>query len=306
MLDDNPVRDIALTQAADEADAIRSHPELPAAVRQLFVVVTRQQAEVGRRRFLIGDKARRLAFWTAMSLDAERVAGRSWGLTVNRFCDLLTAHGEMSRGRARAIFLFMRHAGFIKRLGGAEPGKPVVYVPSERMIGLSAARLSAGFEALGKVSRIGAEGLHLVEDPAFITAFFHCAREEIASGMRPLDGAVALSPFIGRDCGEYVAMHLYLAHVEAPAAERAAGVLFNITKVAALTHVSRAHVSALIRDAAQAGLLERSQDRMRLSPVFETAVMDSLTAVFLQMEKITAAAIETLSQRRNSGGPSRG
>lgn len=293
--------EVALLSGADlerEARAISAHPDLPLAIRQLFLAITRQQAEHGVRRFLIGDRARRVAFWAALSLDADRRAGRGPGLTVNRFCELVTTHGEMSWGRARAIFLFMRHVGFLKRAGAAMPGKSVTYVPSGRMVSLSTARLAAGFKALDMVAPpIGAESLARLEDPAFLGAFFSLARLHIVNGIRPLDGAPILAHFIGRDGGEYIAMHLFLAHDALPPADRTGGFTFNITKVAARTHLSRAHVSAVLRNAVEAGIMDRRGDRIWLSSSFERAVLASLATTFALLANMTCRALSSTARQ---------
>ncbi|WP_226579137.1 hypothetical protein [Acuticoccus sediminis] len=288
-----------------EIDAIRSHPALTRAIHELFVTLTQQQAGEGLRRFVLGDKARRLAFWTAMSLDAERKVDCGPGLTVNRFCEHLTAHGEMSRGRARAIFEFMRHTGFLTRVGEAVRGKAVVYEPSERMNRLCAERLAFGMTALAKVSPSGTAALARIQNPAFLTGFARLARKHIISGFRPLDSAPALAIFIGRDGGEYIAMHLYLAHLDLPPEARAAGFAFNITKIAGLTHVSRSHVSTLVRDAAEAGLIERGPQRISVTAKFEDAVAQSLATTFATMADMARTAIADMARAAMAEMPGR-
>ena len=302
-----PLPDAERTAGLDAADvhSIRTHPELREAIRSLFLTLTAQQADEGLRRFVIGDKARRLAFWTALALDAEPRVGRSAdspahphaaGLTVNRFCDHLTLRGDMSRGRARAIFLFMRHSGMLARVGAQERGKPVRYRPTERMTALLRERMSAALGALGRVSPAGAEALARLQDPVFITHLVAAARQSVVDGTRPLYGIPALVPFLRRDGGEYVAMHLYLAHLGAVAAARAAGgpvrpFPFNITRTAAATHVSRPHVSALMREAAAAGLIVREGDLVCLQPAFEEGVLDGLAATFALLASVAADAL---------------
>ncbi len=287
--------------SADERDegdgdgiaAIRRHPAFEPAVETLFRTVTRHQAESGTRRFVLGDRARRLAFWTAMALDAERRDGSGPGLRVNRFCDALAASGDMSRGRARAIFLVMKHYGFIEPLEPARRGKPQLCMPSERMLTLARERLTAAVTAAAAVSRAGALALDRLEDPLFLTRFFRAARHPIADGPRPLERSPFLGRLVGRDAGEYVLMHLHLAHREASPAERASGLPVTAGEMAARYHVSRTHVSTLLKRAAEEGLLEkRGKDRLVVLPAFEGAVHDALASTLAMIVAMLAIALE--------------
>ncbi len=284
--------------SAEALAGIRNHPMLPDATVALFEALTRHQAAQGLRRFIVGDKGRRLGFWTALSLHAERDFGDGSGLTVNRFCDRLHQNGDMSRGRARALFLFMRHVGFIDRAGEARPGLPVPYAPAGRMIRLATERLTVALRALDKISPVGREGIVALSDPDFVTLLVVKIGGLFADGVRPLASQPQFSTFFGPDGGEYIAMHIALAHFAATPEARIEGFAFQLTAAAKATHLSRPHVSKMIAQAVDAGLLvRRGREEITVTGRFLDTIADATALTLAHLEHLTSAALREYSER---------
>ncbi|WP_157961710.1 hypothetical protein [Acuticoccus kandeliae] len=274
---------------------IRHHPALPAAIDAFFLSMTEHQKAQRVRRFVIGDRGRRLAFWAALYLDAESRQQLGPGLTVNRLCDVLQAHGDMSRGRARAIFHLLRHVGFIERAGPSEAGKHQAFRPSERMLRMATDRLALFFRALAEVSPVGRSALAALQTDGFCALFFARVGKLIVDGIRPLDREPLLAEFVSRDGGEYVLMHLCLAHSRADPVARRKGIVFNITEIARATHTSRPQVSRIIAAAAEAGLVARpSRAEIVVAEPLLAAVNDAIAATFTDLAAITEVVLADL------------
>ncbi|WMS41985.1 hypothetical protein RDV64_18225 [Acuticoccus sp. MNP-M23] len=279
-------------------EALANHPQLTEATVKLFTMITSHQAAQGLLRFVVGDRGRRAAFWGALALHTEREFGDGIGLTVNRFCDRLHEHGDMSRGRARALFIFMRHVGFLERSGVDRPGIYVPYVPTDRMMALATERLSRALEALSIISQTGTDGRAALDDPDFPLLLCMKIGSLVGEGIRPLASEPSLKAFSSRDGGEYIAMHLFLAHAAATPQEQRDGFVFQLTACAKQTHVSRPHVSNMIRDAADDGLLKRrGREEIILTDLFLTSVSKSVVLTLAYLEKMTRSALADFNRR---------
>jgi DNA-binding IclR family transcriptional regulator len=100
---------------------------------------------------------------------------------------------------------------------------------------------------------------------------------EFLGGFRFYTYAPDIRPFIERNAGLFVLFSIALSG--APDDTRSLPV--SASALAKLFHVSRTHVTGLLRDAVEAGLLERDGNEFRMTPRLREAVEMMIAALHL-------------------------
>ncbi|MFG1428233.1 hypothetical protein [Roseixanthobacter glucoisosaccharinicivorans] len=212
------------------------------------------------------------------------------GLTVTRLTNLCQSSGICSRGRAKAMILLMRWAGFLEvgRASDARAlgGRTRPLVPTPRLVDEQTRRWMVIGGALARLDPVGGRIVAELEHPDFFGALIRQLGRRYVAGFRLLETAPALGLFADRDGGFMMAFLLAMAANDAHAAGCAAPAAVSISALARGCHVSRAHVLKLAREAEAEGLVERL-------PGLEGGVLGT-SALQAAVEDFFAAAFSTL------------
>ncbi|HQS10850.1 MAG TPA: hypothetical protein PLK13_18660 [Xanthobacteraceae bacterium] len=183
------------------------------------------------------------------------------GLTVTRLTNLCQDTGICSRGRAKAMILLMRWAGFLEvgRTSDirAPSGRTRPLVPTQRLVDEQTRRWLILSGALARLDPLGGLLLTGLENPGFFGALIRQLGRRYVAGIRLLDTAPAIALFADRDGGLMMAFLLAKAANDALAAGSEASATVSISALARGCNVSRAHVLKLVREAEAEGLLRR-------------------------------------------------
>lgn len=183
------------------------------------------------------------------------------GLTVTRLTNLCQDTGICSRGRAKAMILLMRWAGFLELGRGSDTrvpsGRTRPLVPTQRLVDEQTRRWVVLSGALARLDPLGALILARLESPLFFGALVRQLGRRYVAGIRLLDISPAISLFADRDGGFMMAFLLAIAANDAQAAGGATPAGVSISALARGCHVSRAHVLKLAREAEAEGLVRR-------------------------------------------------
>ncbi len=285
-----------------EVARMRSEPGFPAAMAQAArsMVDTFQGNRLLNR--IINDRERNAFALLTLYLDATPDAhGR--GLTAARIVALCRELALCSRGRAKAMLMLMRWAGYLEPVPdphGDRRQRPLV--PTTRMIAMQTDRWRRLLGALALLEPLAEAVIARLDETAFREDLTRAMVSRFIGGMRPLEHAPALQLFVSRDGGLMIAFQLLLSG--APDDVFPPEQLLNVA-VAALGrqfHVSRAHVLKLLRDAEAEGLLQRvpgAQGGVRMLPPLAEALSDFLAAAFVILR---ASAREALAAEAARAG----
>ncbi|MFG1404761.1 hypothetical protein V5F80_01625 [Xanthobacter sp. VTT E-85239] len=212
------------------------------------------------------------------------------GVTVTRLSNLCQDTGVCSRGRAKAMILLMRWAGFLEvgRTSDirAQSGRIRPLVPTQRLLDEHTRRWAIMSGALAHINPLGSLILAGLDNPDFLSALIRQLGRRYMTGVRLLDTARALALFAERDGGLMMAFLLAAAANDALAAGSDAPPAVSISALARGCHVSRAHVLKLAREAEAEGLLRRL-------PGFEGGIM-ATSALHAGIEDFFAAGFSVL------------
>lgn len=288
---------------AAEVARMRSEPGFPAAMAQAArsMVDTFQGNRLLNR--IINDRERNAVALLALYLDAAPDAhGR--GLTAGRIVALCRELELCSRGRAKAMLMLMRWAGYLEPVpdpAGDLRQRPMV--PTSRMIAMQTDRWRRMLAALAPMEPLADAAIARLDDTAFRKALTRAMVTRFIRGLRPLEHAPALQLFVSRDGGLMIAFQLLLSG--APDDAFPPQQLLNVA-VAALGrqfHLSRAHVLKLLRDAETESLLQRvpgPQGGVRMLPPLADALSNFLAASFVILR---ASAREALAAEAAGAAP---
>jgi hypothetical protein len=114
-------------------EAIRGHPDFPAAMRQSVAELVGAHARNRLLNRLISDRGRALFGIYALDLhfDADKTGARP---TPSRMAELCAETGVCSRGRVRALLLLLRWAGHLAPQAGSGDRRRRPLVPTAQMM----------------------------------------------------------------------------------------------------------------------------------------------------------------------------
>ncbi|GGF73732.1 hypothetical protein GCM10007301_36920 [Azorhizobium oxalatiphilum] len=244
---------------------------------------------------LLNDRERAMFALMALYLNATPDETGA-GLTAGRIIGLCTETGLCSRGRAKAMLVLMRWAGYVDvkpALPGADKRQRPL-VPTALFISHQTERWRAIFAAASHVDPLAGVALARLDDQDFRRIVLRYLLTRFRSGERVLDHAPALTLFAARDGGLMVLLALALSGVRDGTFPPEDTIMSPVASLGRRFHVSRAHVLKLLRDAEAAGLVERAAGAsggVRLLPPLRSAIADFFAAVFLLFLEGAAAAL---------------
>jgi hypothetical protein len=266
--------------SAEAVATLRQHPQFVQAAHQFaqcLLSLYRGNRLVNQ---LTNDRGRTILGFLILNLHFSRRADDPQsGLTAGRVVDFCVEHKICSRGRAKALLMLMRVAGYLAPAEGADDRRYRVLVPTARMLELQQARWRCLFESMALILPEGATALTMLERPEFVRLMLARLTHHFVAGNRLLDHVPELIGFVDRNAGLLILLSLLLAgdpeHPERP-------VTVSISGLASRFSVSRAHVLKFLRDAVEAGWIERREpEQMVLRPSFLYVMHTFLASSFL-------------------------
>lgn len=206
------------------------------------------------------------------------------GLTVTRIANMCQELGVCSRGRAKAIVMLMRWAGYLET--GPEAGanrrqRPLI--PTQRMMDVQLIRWRAILGAVSVIHPAAAPSLDLLDNQQFAKVLIRQMGSRFESGFRLRHYAPEAMLFAERDAGILIAWYLMVSGVEGDVFPPRQPVPVPVAALARQFFVSRAHVLKLLREAEQSGLILRTPSSggsvELLEPMRET-MLNLFAAIF--------------------------
>ncbi|MBW8815056.1 MAG: hypothetical protein JF588_16680 [Caulobacterales bacterium] len=249
--------DVDVARLAQMRDRLRRRPEYPAAARRLASALLRDADEDAALGGLLRDAGRTVAGLSAAYLSA------SGGVTLARLKTFIAGFGLVSPGRARALLSYMRYLGYLELdpASGAARRKSYRLTPQFRA---SYAQHEASLlEAAAVVEPAAGIVLRNLAAPGVLDALV------VEQGDAFVAGSSQASAF---DDFYRIFMHrlagIQILHglvAKAPGFPPAAPIPFSVSETARRFHVSRIHVSRIIKDAGLHGFVELEPGTLRFT-----------------------------------------
>jgi DNA-binding MarR family transcriptional regulator len=279
-----PVNAILLP-SPEAVAALRAHPRFAEAARRMvgdLVAIYRGSRVLNQ---VLNDRGRMTFGFLALYLHFSRNPhDPASGLTAGRMKALCVQTRLCSPGRATAMLLLMRFAGYLAAAPDALDRRVRLLAPTERMIASQRERLACQFRALSLLLPEGAEGLANLDRDDFLFAMAGCFGEAFCSGFRILDTSPAFYPLAESNAGLMIMFNLFLAADANGTFVPTRPVQISISALSQQFHVSRPHITRLLREAAALGFIERqgtSGEEILVRPRLTDAMQDFVATVFL-------------------------
>ncbi|MBV9747404.1 MAG: hypothetical protein JO157_01195 [Acetobacteraceae bacterium] len=283
------------TAAGDAERAIRamqSRPRLQEAIRAAVSGNIETYRSNGLLNRVINDRGRAVGSLIALYLHFSAWPGGKGGLTIGRFQALCADVKICSPGRARALLMLMRFAGYLAPEPAASDRRQRRLVPTEHLIEVHRRRWKQQFEAMALVMPEGHAALDIHGRPEFLAAFVRHLGASYIAGFRVVDYAPDLARLVESNAGLLVISSLFLAAADGPAAPGGTVVPVSISALSATFSIARAHARKLLADAAAAGLVRRTDrnDAVVVLPRLIRTMSDFYAALFALLAHCADAA----------------
>lgn len=278
-------------------EALREQPRFREATRTLIGGLVQRYSRNRLLNRVINDRGRLVGSLIALYLHFSSVSenGES-GLTASRFQAFCVDLKLCSPGRARALLLLMRYAGYLAPEPCASDRRRRCLVPTERLIEEQQQRWSLQFEAMALITPTGRMALELQGRPEFMAAFVRHLGATFLAGFRLLDHAPDLARVVESNAGLLVVASLFSAALDGPLGPDGTAVPVSISSLAARFGIARAHVRNLFADAGEAGLVRRTgqSETVVVLPRLVQAGSDFFAALFAVLEHCALATAEEI------------
>jgi len=290
-------------------DAIRDHPEFPAALRRSVAELVAAHARNRLLNRLISDRGRALFGIYALYLHfhADETGA---GLTPSRMADLCAETGVCSRGRVKALLVLLRWAGHLAPQAGRGDRRRRPLVPTAQMMTAYRSRWGRQLMIIATLDPAAGAVAARLDDPEVFARLAVELGGVLRAGFRLLDQAPALLPVAERDNGLLLCLLLALSGDPAGPAPPGDPITVSIADLAARARVSRSHARNVLAIAERQGLIARDAERggperVRIvcRPLFAEALQSFFAATFAAM---IVAAIRVLDRdAATPAGPAR-
>ena len=278
-------------------EALREHPRFREATRALIGGLVERYSCNRLLNRVLNDRGRLVGSLIALYLHFSPApgGGRS-GLTAGRFQAFCVDLKLCSPGRAQALLLLMRYAGYLAPEPCASDRRRRCLVPTERLIEEQRQRWNLQFEAMALITPAGRTALEALERPEFTAAFMRHLGATFLAGFRLLDHAPDLARLAESNAGLLVTASLFRAVLDSPLGPDGEAVPVSISLLAARFGIARAHVRNLLAEAAEAGLVKRTgrSETVVVLPRLVQAGSDFFAALFALKAHCAQAAVEEI------------
>ncbi|MBV9782546.1 MAG: hypothetical protein JO264_01875 [Acidisphaera sp.] len=268
--------------------ALCSHPQFAASVCGLVEKLTAGYAGNRLLNQVLSDRGRALLGLLVCYLDAQSSSLPGAGATLGSVQAICRVTKLCSPGRAAAIVVAMRFAGYVAAVPAG--GRRSRLVPTEKLNAEHRRRWRLHYEAMLPVLPNATRVLRNFDDKRFLDALLLEMGRQYLAGYRILDYAPALSPIAESNAGLLMVSGLVTPSV-VPATE-AASIPVSISALSRRFSVARSHVRKVLRMAEQAGLLTRAEDGASVLalPALRDSVLRFFAVLFLLLDHCGAVA----------------
>ncbi len=296
-----------ISKSVARMEIFRASPDFPAAMERGargLVQIYRGNRILNR---ILNDRGRVIFGLFVLYLDAIPDE-RGVGLTVTRIATLCQETGVCSRGRAKAMVMLMRWAGYLDM--GPETGanrrqRPLA--PTQRLLSEQITRWRKLLSALAVIYPPAEEVLARIDDPEFARILIREIGSRFHAGLRLLHFAPEVSVFAERDAGILIVMSLLISGTDGDVFPPEQPVPVPVAALARQFFVSRAHVLKLLREAETEGLIARTPSATGSVHLLEP-LRSGMIAFFAAMLSTFAdcgdCALATYGGGRDFGGTS--
>lgn len=245
---------------------------------------------------LTNDRGRFIVSILALYLHYE---GRP-GLSATRLRALCAEQGICSQGRAAAMVTAMTWGGFLAPApSGPKDRRLRLLVPTPKLIETHANRWRKQLEIMLPIFPQSAELLARFDEPAVFAAFALTLGSAYLGGFRMASHLGAADYFMDRNAGPLVMMTLVLGGEPGDSVPPKGWVTASAAGMAKRFHVSRTHMATLLKDAVEAGYLERQgqEPRYRISPELAEGIQDFFACVYIMNAMTARDALAMLNQQ---------
>lgn len=283
-------------------EALRDHPGFRDAVRAWIDGLVERYSRNGLLNRVINDRGRLVGSLIALYLHFSAVSGsEESGLTAGRFQAFCVDLKLCSPGRARALLLLMRHAGYLAPEPCGSDRRRRCLAPTERLIEEQQQRWALQFEAMALIAPAGRTALEAQGRPEFTAAFVRHLGASYLGGFRLLDHAPELARLVESNAGLLVVASLLRAALDgAPGSDGETAVPVSISSLSARFGIARAHARNLLADAAEAGLVRRTggSETVVVLPRLVQAGSEFFAALLAVLAHCAQAAAEEIGAAR--------
>ncbi|MGE3145448.1 MAG: hypothetical protein AB7K35_07665 [Pseudorhodoplanes sp.] len=262
---------------------LRRHPRFAAAMLESARNAVELYQGSRLTNLITNDRGRFLLAIAPLYLhQCARTDGPACGFTATRLKQFALEQEICSAGRAAAMLALMRWAGMVAAAPAAADRRLRLLQPTAKLIEMHRLRWRRQLQAASPLMPELEEAAALCERDDFVAAFAVAQTRQFMAGFRFIKAVPELALFLERSAGLLVMSNLLLA--EAPAASVSDERLRAVSPAAMAKrfHVSRTHVVTLLRDAVEAGLLERAEPGgTRTLPLLRDAGGRFFAAAFL-------------------------
>ncbi len=277
--------------------ALREHPRFREATRALIGGLVERYSRNRLLNCVVNDRGRLVGSLIALYLHFSSVPGdQGSGLTAGRFRTFCVDLKLCSPGRAQALLLLMRYAGYLAPAPCASDRRRRCLVPTERMIEEQQQRWSLQFEAMALITPAGGVALKLQGRQEFTAAFMRHLGATFLGGFRLLDHAPDLARLVENNAGLLVVASLFGAALDSQLGPDGAAVPVSISSLAIRFGIARAHARNLLADATEAGLVRRTgrSETVVVLPRLVQAGSSFFAALFAVQAHCAQAAAEEI------------
>lgn len=220
---------------------------------------------------IVNDRGRLIISSMALYLHFLSEQDPSVALTAGRLKAIAVEQGVCSAGRAAAVVALMRWGGYLAPAAPKPGERWERLVVTPKLLATIKERWAMQLTVMSRLLPEAQDALEHLDDPRFVAAYSIAQGEHFFAGFRFVDYAPEIAVFGDRNAGLLILLS-FVAQGASP--ERAAPETVNVS-ISALARrfgVSRPHVISVLRDAQQAGLIEREGEEVRISERLSRAV----------------------------------
>jgi hypothetical protein len=263
--------------------ALRAQPAFADAVRVSARGVVRLYGSGRLLNWLMDDRGRVMFGYFALHFHYSRNrADPASGLTPSNMKAICAELAVCSPGRVVAMLSLMRLSGYLAPDPDVTDRRQRRLVATEKLIAFLRERLRPHFEAMAPLFPDGAALLATADNPAATGPLVAEMLAHFRAGFRFLTHAPGLSMFGERNAGMPILASLIVAGRADDTVPPSRPVRVSIAALSRRFGVSRPHVLKLIRDAAQAGLIERTEgEHILIRPALAEGAQSFFATVYL-------------------------
>jgi hypothetical protein len=283
----------------EEVAALRRHPRFVEAMTASMQVPIDLYRGNRVLNLITNDRGRYILTIFALHLHHSGGPGNPGaGLTATRLQTMCAEQGVCSFGRAGALIRLLRWSGYLADAPATADKRVRLLMPTERMFAFHRERWQRQLRAVALVCPEAHEALAQFDHPAFNPAFAAGQVNEFLGGFRLYRYAPDIRTFVERNAGLFVLFSIALARTAGDTVPPLRAVPVSASTLAKRFHVSRSHVIGMLREAVEAGLLERPGpgNEFRMTPRLREATETTIATLHLFTAASARAALAAVAR----------